>query len=153
MQRVFVSDSFAVLQEAVVTAVKTVKDADPLAPVSVIVPSTLLATRLRRAIAWAGQGHFGLRLCTLTDFARDVVEDDLLRNGLRPLPALAAPLLVKRLLNEAARDNYFAPLAALPGFPRVLLATLADLRHADISPRLLHDLLIIRPKEISLSKN
>ena len=90
MQRVFVSDSFAVLQEAVVTAVKTVKDADPLAPVSVIVPSTLLATRLRRAIAWAGQGHFGLRLCTLTDFARDVAEDDLLRNGLRPLPALAA---------------------------------------------------------------
>ncbi len=148
----FVSDSFTVLQDALVTAVKTVKEADPLAPITVLAPSALLAMRLRRAVAWAGPGHFGLRMCTLTDFACDVVEDSLLQKGLRPLPALAAPLLVKQLL-DAATDNYFAPLAKLPGFPRTLFATLTDLRQAGISPRHLQDFLVRAPQgEISQQK-
>jgi hypothetical protein len=127
MQRVFVSDSFAVLQEAVVTAVKTVKDADPLAPVSVIVPSTLLATRLRRAIAWAGQGHFGLRLCTLTDFARDVAETTCF-GTVYACPALAAPLLVKRLNSEARQ-----PFCSIGALPKVRLLVTLWISDADIS--------------------
>jgi ATP-dependent helicase/DNAse subunit B len=149
----FVSDSFAVLQHALVTAVTTVKDADPLAPVTVLVPSTLLATRLRRVIAWAAAGHFGLRVCTLTDLARDAAEDALLQEGLRPLPPLADAVLVQHLLREAEADNYFAPLAALPGFPRTLLATLTDVRQAAVAPQRLRDFLARAPQgEVSRQK-
>ncbi|MBI3247727.1 MAG: PD-(D/E)XK nuclease family protein [Deltaproteobacteria bacterium] len=148
-QRVFVGDSFAVLQQALVTAVQTVKKVDPLVPITVIAPSTPLAVRLRREIAWAGSGHFGVHVCTLTDFAREAAEDVLLSEGSRPLPLLAAPLLVKRFLEEAGQDNYFAPLAALPGFPRTLLATLTDLLHADVSPLHLRDFLAQAPQAAS----
>ncbi len=147
-QRLFVSDSFAVLQQALVTAVQTVKDVDPLVPVTVIAPSAPLAVRLRREIAWAGPGHFAVRVCTLTDFAREAAEDVLLQEGARPLPLLAAPLLVKQLLEEAQQENYFAPLASLPGFPRTLLATLTDLFHADVAPTRLRDFLTQAPQAV-----
>jgi RecB family exonuclease/superfamily I DNA/RNA helicase len=133
-QRLFVSDSFAVLQDAFVTAALAIKTADPLAPLTVLAPSNLLALRLRRAVAWAGRGHFGLRVSTLTEFALEVAEDTLDREGRQPLPALAAPLIVKQLLSAAETRNYFAPLAALPGFPQSFLATLADLKQAGVPP-------------------
>ena len=87
-QRLFVSDSLAVLQDAFVTAVQALKTADPLAPLTVLAPSNLLALRLRRAVAWAGRGHFGLRSFTLSDFAREVAEDTLAHKGQQPLPPL-----------------------------------------------------------------
>ncbi len=58
-QRLFVSDSFAVLQDAFVTAVQALKTADPLAPLTVLAPSDLLALRLRRAVAWPVRGMWG----------------------------------------------------------------------------------------------
>lgn len=152
-RRVFVCDSFAVLQDALVTAVTAVQDADPLTPATVITVSAPLALRLRRAIAWAGSGHWGLQVCTLTDFARDLAEDLLLQAAQRPLPALAAPLLIRRFLAEAETNNYFAPLASLPGFPHAVLATLTDLRHAGVSPQLFRTFLERAPQgEISRQK-
>lgn len=151
--RVFVSDSFPVLQEALVTAVRAVKEAEPLAPMTVVTTSAPLAVRLRRAIARAGKGHFALRVCTLADFAREVAEDSLLDEGRRRLPSLAAPLLMKGLLDEVEPENYFAPLASLPGFSPVLLATLHDLAHANVSPQLLRDFLQRAPQgELSRHK-
>jgi ATP-dependent helicase/DNAse subunit B len=152
-RRVFVCDSFAVLQDALVTAVTSVQDADPLAPATVIASSAPLALRLRRAIARVGSGRFGLRVCTLTDFARDIAEDLLLQAARRPLPSLAAPLLIKRFLAEDETDNYFAPLALLPGFPHSVLATLTDLRQAGVSPQLFQTFLDRAPQgEISRQK-
>jgi len=152
-RRVFVCDSFAVLQDALVTAVRAVKDADPLAPATVIVSSAPLALRLRHAIARAGSGHFGLQVCTLADFTREIAEDLLLHTKQRPLPPLAASLLIKHFLSETEPDSYFAPLASLPGFPHSLLATLTDLRHAEISPQLLRTFLEQAPQgEISRQK-
>ncbi|MBI3302353.1 MAG: hypothetical protein HYZ72_09815, partial [Deltaproteobacteria bacterium] len=134
-QRLFVSDSFAVLQDACVTAVQALKTADPLAPLTVLAPGNLLALRLQRAVDWAGQGHFGLRIFTLIDFAREVVEDTLAQEGRQPLPPLAAPLIVKKLLSEVETSNYFAPLATHPGFPQALLVTIADLKQAGVRPQ------------------
>ena len=134
-QRLFVSDSLAVLQDAFVTAVQALKTADPLAPLTVLAPSNLLALRLRRAVAWAGRGHFGLRSFTLSDFAREVAEDTLAHEGQQSLPPLAAALIVKKLLSETETHNYFAPLATQPGFPQALLATLADLKQAGVQPQ------------------
>ena len=134
-QRLFVSDSFAVLQDAFVTAVQALKTADPLAPLTVLAPSDLLALRLRRAVAWAGSGHVGLYIFTLLDFARETAEGPLSQEGQQPLPPLAAPLIVRKLLSETETSNYFAPLATQPGFPRSFLATIADLKHAGVQPQ------------------
>ncbi|MEW6301398.1 MAG: hypothetical protein AB1671_27310, partial [Thermodesulfobacteriota bacterium] len=71
-RRLFVSDSFPVLQEAFVTAVQTIKTADPLLPLTVLVPHALLGAHLRRAAARAGHGHLGLYTYTLADFARAI---------------------------------------------------------------------------------
>lgn len=133
-QRLFVSDSFAVLQDAFVTAVQALRTADPLIPLTVLVPSDLLALHLQRAVAWAGRGHVGLQVRTLTAFARELAEDDLIQEGWRPLPPLAAPLIVKKLVSEADPNNYFAPLALQPKFPQALLTTITDLRQAEVQP-------------------
>jgi ATP-dependent helicase/nuclease subunit B len=132
-QRLFVSDSFAVLQDAFVTAVQTFKTADPLAPLTVLAPSDPLALRLRRAVA--GPGHLGLYVFTLLDFAREIAEETFSQEGWHPLPPLAAPLIVKKLLSATETSNYFAPLATQPGFPRSLLATIADLKQAGVRPQ------------------
>lgn len=134
-QRLFVSASFAVLQDAFVTAVQTLKAADPLIPLTILVPTDLLATHLRRAVASAGQGHLGLYACTLIDFVREVAEDSFAHEGRRPLLSPAATLFVKKLLDETNKDNYFAPLGRQPGFFRSLLATMTDLKQALIRPQ------------------
>jgi ATP-dependent helicase/nuclease subunit B len=134
-QRLFVSDSFAVLQDAFVTAVQALKTADPLAPLTVLAPGNLLALRLRRAVAWAGRGHVGLQVFTPIDFAREVAEDTLTQQKQQPLPPLAARLVVKKLLREVEPSNYFAPLATQPGFPQALLSTIADLKQAGVRPQ------------------
>jgi ATP-dependent helicase/DNAse subunit B len=134
-QRLFVGDSLAVLQDAFITAVQALKTADPLAPVTVLVPNALLASYLRGVVAKAGQGHLGLSFLTLRDFAHGLAENTLSQEGKRPLPPLAAPPIVRKLLGEAAPHNYFAPLAVQPGFPRSFLATITDLRQAGVQPQ------------------
>src|SRR5215813_3938689 len=134
-QRLFVSDSYAVLQDAFVTAVQALKTADPLAPLTVLAPGNLLALRLRRAVAWGGRGHVGLRIFTLIDFAREVAEDTLTQEKQQPLPPLAAQLVVKKLLSEVEPHNYFTPLATQPRFPQALLSTIADLKQAGVRPQ------------------
>lgn len=140
-RRLFVSDSFPVLQEAFVTAVQTIKTADPLLPLTVLVPHALLGAHLRRAAAEAGHGHLGLYTYTLADFARAIAGSALTQEGWRPLSPQAAPLIMKNLLREGEPDNYFAPLAAQPHFPRDLLETITDLQQAEVRPA---DLLAFR---------
>ncbi|HKA53779.1 MAG TPA: PD-(D/E)XK nuclease family protein [Candidatus Binatia bacterium] len=134
-QRLFVSDSFAVLQDAFVTAVQALKGADPLAPLVVLAPGQPLALHLGRAVARAGRGHVGLQVFTPGDFARAMAENVFLQEGQRPLPTFTAQRIVKHLLGEVEPGNYFAPLAAQPGFPRTLLSTIADLKQAGVRPQ------------------
>lgn len=128
------------------TAVQAVQSADPLAPATVLAPSAPLALRLRRVIARAGSGYFGLRVCTLADFAREIAEESLLQEGNRPLPPLAASLLIKRFLSEQKTNNYFSALASLPGIPRSVLATVTELQQAGVSPHLLRAFLDHAPQ-------
>lgn len=137
-QRLFVSDAFAVLQDAFVTAVQTLKTADPLAPLTVLVPNDLLAQHLSRVVARAGHGHPGLHIFTLTDFARAITERTLVQEGQKPLSPSAALWIVKKLLRGTESNNYFAPLAPQPRFPRDLLATITDLKQAEMQPYDVH---------------
>ncbi|MGH7966567.1 MAG: hypothetical protein ACRERD_32855, partial [Candidatus Binatia bacterium] len=136
-QRLFVSDAFAVLQDAFVTAVQTIETADPLAPLTVLVPTDCLVQHLLRVVSRTGHGHPGLHIFTLPEFAREIAERALAQEGQQPLPPLTALWIAKKLLREAETNNYFAPLATQPGFPRDLLATITDLKQAEVRP---HDL-------------
>ena len=80
-KRLFVSDSFAILEDAFVTATQALKEADPLFSLTVLVPTHLLALRLRRLIARKGKGHLNLRFFTLTNFAREVAGLPLAEEG------------------------------------------------------------------------
>ncbi len=128
-KRVFISDSLAILQEALVAAVHTLKAADSLTPLTIIVPSDVVGSQLSNAIARAGGGHIGLRFTTLLDYAVRLTEARLRQEGKRRVSAALVPLLVKRLLLEQARQ---------PRFPQFVSETLSDLKQADVQPHHLH---------------
>ena len=132
-RRVFVTDAFGVLQDACIAAVQAVQTAQPLSPLTILVPHDSLAEHLRQAIARAGRGHLGVRFFSLTDFARECAEDRLTRHGWRPLPQLAGPLIMKQLLAQLGPEHLFGGLADQPGFPASVLATLAECKDAGIS--------------------
>lgn len=130
-KRVFISDSLAILQEALVAAVHTLKAADSLTPLTIIVPSDVVGSQLSNAIARAGNGHIGLRFTTLLDYAVRLTEAPLRQEGKRRVSAARVPLLVKRLLLEQAQ-------ARQPRFPQFVSETLSDLKQADVQPHHLH---------------
>ena len=130
-KRVFISDSLAILQEALVAAVHTLKAADSLTPLTIIVPSDVVGSQLSNAIARAGSGHIGLRFTTLLDYAVRLTEARLRQEGKRRVSAALVPLLVKRLLLEQAQ-------ARQPRFPQFVSETLSDLKQADVQPHHLH---------------
>ena len=145
-RRVFVTDAYAVLQDALIAAVQTVQTVQALTPLTILVPNNSVAVYLRHAIAWAGRGHFGLQFSTPLDFARDCAEDSLIQAGWQPLPPLAAPFIVQELLREAATSPLFTPPSQqseftpeftpkfTPGLARIFLETLADCQQAGIFP-------------------
>ena len=139
-KRVFLSDSLAVLQEAFIAAVHTLKAAAPLTPLTIIVPSDVTGAQLGSAVARAGDGHIGLRFTTLRNYAARLTAARLRQEGKRLVSAALLPLFVQRLLLEQAQSGFQA-LARQPRFARFLSETLADLKQAGVQPhhlRLLH---------------
>ena len=134
-QRLFVSESFSVLQNALVTAIQTLKATDALLPITLLVPHEFLVAHLRRTVAKAGNGHLGLRIFTLSDFAKNTAEHVLMQEGKQPLSSLTAPLVLRKLLTEAGAQNYFSVLASQPGFLRHTIVTLQELKQARIPPQ------------------
>lgn len=132
-KRVFLSDSLAVLQEALIAAVHTLKAADPLAPLTIIVSSDVFRAQLSTAIARAGDGYIGLRFTTLIDYAARLTEARLRREGKRRVPATLVPFLVKYLLLGQSQTG-FQELARQPRFPQFLSETLSDLKQAGVQP-------------------
>ncbi len=154
-KRVFLSDSLAVLQEALIAAVHTLKAADPLTPLTIIVPSDVSGSQLSTTIAKLGDGHIGLRFTTLIDHAARLTEARLRREGKRRVSDALVPLLVKYLLLERAQvgkrkrvlqqhvdaghvSSLFQELARQPRFPQFLSETLSDLKQAGVQPHHLH---------------
>ena len=165
-KRVFLSDSLAVLQEALIAAVHTLKAADPLTPLTIIVPSDIIGSQLSTAIAKTGNGHIGLRFTTLLDYAARLTEARLRREGKRRVSATLVPLLVKYLLLEQTQagkskrvlqqhvdaghvSSLFRELARQPRFPQFLSETLSDLKQAGVRPHHLHVLYTrIPPRDV-----
>ena len=112
-KRVFVSDSLAVLQEACLSAIQTLKAADPLTALTIIVPNDLLGTQMSQEVVWAGDGYIGLRFVTLVDFAAGITEGALAQEGQQRVSDAAAALIVRNLM-QAMPGTGFQELAQQP---------------------------------------
>ena len=124
--------SFAALEEALWRELAAVRQAEPLAPVVVLVPTNLLCRHLTAAAARHG-GHINVHFLTLLGLARKIGEPVLAAQGRTPLPPLAAEMVARSVCRDGAA-GYFASLADRPGFHRALLATIDDLKQAGHTP-------------------
>jgi len=132
-KRVFVSDSLAVLQEACIPAIQTLKAADPLTALTVIVPNDLLGTQLSQEVVWAGDGYIGLRFVTLVDFAAGIADGALAQAGQQRVSDVAAARIVRNLM-QAMPGTGFPELAQQPRLPQFFVETMTELKQAGIRP-------------------
>ncbi len=124
--------AFEALEGALWRELAQVRDAEPLAPVAVLVPTNLLRRHLTAQAARHG-GCINVHFLTLLDLARRVGEPGLAAEGWTPLPPFAEEVLAAAVCREGD-GGYFATLADLPGFQRALLATIDDLKQAGHEP-------------------
>jgi len=118
------------LEDALAGRIRAIKADDPGASVIVLVGSFALTQYLPRLIAektplW--NVHFVDFRGLIDRLARPALRAD----GRRPLPAGAAPLLVREI---AAKEHagYFGRVADLPGFARAVAETIRDLKDAGL---------------------
>jgi ATP-dependent helicase/nuclease subunit B len=82
-----------------------------------------------------GGSTFGLYRFSLTQLAARLAAPRLARDRVTPTTALGMQAVAARALFDAATDRsltYFAPVAAMPGFPRALARTLEELALAGV---------------------
>jgi ATP-dependent helicase/nuclease subunit B len=108
----------------------------PHHPVTIVGATRGAADDLARALAVTRPATFGLHRLSLTQLAARTAIVALARDGVAPSTWLGAEAIATRAAFDATRDaalGYFAPVAAAPGFPRALAATLQELRLAGVS--------------------
>ena len=89
------------------------------------------------AIRWAVErgGSFGVQRAGLAELVAKLAMPALARDRLTPTAPLGEEALAARVVFDAAGAGalrYFAPVAGMPGFPRALGRTLAELRMAGV---------------------
>jgi ATP-dependent helicase/nuclease subunit B len=104
-----------------------------LSVMTVLVPSNLLAVRLKRVLARELDGLLNIRLRTFIDLAKAVAGPD--PHGRRQALSLHQLLAVREATSVA--DGYFEPVAEQTGLHAAILATINDLENAGIGQ---HDL-------------
>jgi hypothetical protein len=104
-------------------------------PITIVGATRAAADDLARGVAAARGATFGTHRLSLTQLAARTAIVALANQRLAPSTRLGAEAVATRAAFEAvsgASLRYFAPVAASPGFPRALAATLQELRLADI---------------------
>ena len=107
------------------TQVKQAKGGDPLAPVTVIVPSNYAAVSTRRALAAQPRGVANVSFLTLHRLAERLGASSLAAAGRRPV---SPPVLAQAVRAVLADDpGVFAPVADHPGTELALVAATREL--------------------------
>ena len=112
-------------------------ESDPDSPPFVVGASRASADEFAIAIASERGATFGLGRAGFSEFAARLAVPLLARRGLAPSAPLGDEAVAARVAfeaHDAGALEYFAPVARMPGFPRALGRTLADLRLAAVSP-------------------
>ncbi|HUT54684.1 MAG TPA: exodeoxyribonuclease V subunit gamma [bacterium] len=129
---IIASPSWAALEAALFTAIRTEKGADPLQPAVVMVGSHLVGRYLTRKLARQFDGLMNVRFITMRQMAEALGQSGLDREGSRRrLPAIAEDALLEHVL-ESQKFSYLGALAEFAGFRSALMSTLRDLRDAGL---------------------
>ncbi len=136
--RIICTGDYPALESAFLDEIKSLRAKDSLNPILILVSSKLLGLHLRRLLAEIGINHFNLRFKTLEEFAREVSEIPLLREGRSEIPFHANELIIghaSRALSEKKGDFYFHDIMDQKGFHRAIIETIKDLKDACLSPK------------------
>ncbi len=109
---------------------------------TIVAPTTEIASDLARAAAREVGATFGWRRASLGRLAAELAADTLTAEGRTPLSSLADEAVaarVTRRLGAEGRLGRFAPVGDLPGLGRALGRTLRELRLACAQPSTLED--------------
>jgi ATP-dependent helicase/nuclease subunit B len=120
-----------------------VLESPPAAELLIVSASRGAADDFARELARPRGATFGQYRFSLTQLAARLAAPLLARDHLSPTTALGVQAVAARSLFDADRDkalSYFAPVAAMPGFPRALARTLDELTLAMVSPSSLRPL-------------
>jgi ATP-dependent helicase/nuclease subunit B len=115
------------LEEAFLDWIRRKKNADPFAPVVVLVGSNLLGLYLQRLLAQKGFHHINIRFITFLDLAKALADESLYEQKLRPLPPFGELVAILSVTEKIDDNSYFSPIADLRGFQKGLAATFRDL--------------------------
>lgn len=110
-------------------AVADRKQADPLAPVTVIVPTNLVGVLVRRALARGFGGIAGLDVLTVDRLAERIAAPALVGSGRRPATEPVVAAAWRRAL--AGEPGVFEPVAGHPTTVRALARAHGELREVD----------------------
>lgn len=106
-------------------------------PILVIAATRAAADEFAFSIAHARGATFGITRSSVAELVARLAVPALARHGLAPSAPLSDEAVAARVTHELMTDGalkYFAPVADLPGFPRALSRTLAELRMAALAP-------------------
>ncbi len=104
----------------------------------VVGASRAAADEIALAVASQHGGLFGVTRMGYAELATKLALPALAARGLSPTGGFGAEAFAARAAFEASAKGrliYFAPVGSLPGFPRALARTLAELRLGGVSPR------------------
>ena len=133
-QGLLVSGRFPELEDALCERVAELKRGDALAPVTIVVGSAAVRTRVGDLVVRRLGAVANLTVATLGRLAADLVAAD---RGAPPvaLTGFTRERLVRRVVSRLAGDlDYFGPVLDRPHFAQALAATLTDLREACVPP-------------------
>ena len=127
-----VSGRFPELEDALCERVQELRRGRPLAPLTVVVGSSHVRTRIGDLLVRRLGAIANVSVITLSRLAAELVSE--VRGAPQTtLAGIARERLLRRLI--AARElTYFAPVQDRPHFPQAVAATFADLREACVAP-------------------
>lgn len=132
-----IAGRFAELEGALVERVAELRRAGGLRPITVVVGSSAVSSRITELLVWRLGAVANVRVLVLRRLALELVA-----GGAGPPAVLvgsARERLVRRLIAERAASHaglaYFGPVAERPHFARAITSTFTDLREALVAPR------------------
>ena len=115
-------DSFQRLSELI----RTRKQTDPFAPVTVVAPSQYAGVMLRRALA-ASHGLLNVRFMILPRLAEYLGSPTLAKEGKAPLTPLVELASIRHIATESGVDGPLRAVSHHPGLPGLLRRTFSEL--------------------------
>lgn len=123
------------LEDELSAAFRDFRRSDPFSPVTVLVPNFLLVGHLRRTLSERAGNLFNLQIHTLRHYLEGFVEEAVVREGLRNLPDVLAPWILKEVARPIlSKGSAFRPVVETPGFYPSLRSTLGELREGLFTP-------------------